>query len=184
MSRATRPPAKRQAETEQIAGELERATLNSAPIAQSDTDRAMANAVTKVEVCTQVPFLAHATMEPTNCTVHVREDSCEVWVGQRGRRVSPSRSGENRRASAGQGRGSPSSDRWWFGRRLEIDGVLCAVQIARQVDGPLKVVWTGRKIYSAIGIGRISSTGYPLVSMEREAAGMSGAILVRSFDEI
>jgi hypothetical protein len=34
-----------------------------------------------VEATYEVPFLAHATMEPMNCTVHVRKDGCEVWVG-------------------------------------------------------------------------------------------------------
>ena len=69
--------------TQDIAAELEKATLNSGPVAQNigDTDKAMAGAVTKVEATYQVPFLAHATMEPMNCTVHVRKDGCEIWVG-------------------------------------------------------------------------------------------------------
>src|SRR5207302_6446009 len=69
--------------TQEVVAELEKATLNSGPVAQNigDTDRAMASAVTKVEATYQVPFLAHATMEPMNCTVHVRKDGCEVWVG-------------------------------------------------------------------------------------------------------
>src|SRR2546421_7678520 len=44
--------------------------------------------VTGVQTCAlpiyavyQVPFLAHATLEPMNCTVHVRKDGCEVWTG-------------------------------------------------------------------------------------------------------
>ena len=41
----------------------------------------MASAAVKVEVTYQVPFLAHAAMEPMNCTAHVRNDGCEVWVG-------------------------------------------------------------------------------------------------------
>src|ERR1700681_939348 len=69
--------------TDEIVGELERATLNPGAVAQNigDIDKAMASAVTKVEAIYQVPFLAHATMEPMNCTVHVRKDGCEVWVG-------------------------------------------------------------------------------------------------------
>jgi isoquinoline 1-oxidoreductase beta subunit len=64
--------------TQTIADELERATLNSGPVAQNigDVDKAMASAVTKVEATYQVPFLAHAAMEPMNCTVHVRKDGC------------------------------------------------------------------------------------------------------------
>jgi len=46
-----------------------------------DVSTAMASAVTKVEAIYQVPFLAHATMEPMNCTAHVRPDGCEIWVG-------------------------------------------------------------------------------------------------------
>ena len=46
-----------------------------------DADKAMAGAATKVEATYQVPFLAHATMEPMNCTVHFRKDECEIWIG-------------------------------------------------------------------------------------------------------
>ena len=42
---------------------------------------AMAGAAQKVEAVYQLPFLAHATMEPMNCTVHVRKDGCDIWVG-------------------------------------------------------------------------------------------------------
>ncbi|HEY3146918.1 MAG TPA: molybdopterin cofactor-binding domain-containing protein, partial [Dongiaceae bacterium] len=69
--------------TDDVAGELEKATLNAGAVAQNigDVDKAMASAVTKVEATYHVPFLAHATMEPMNCTVHVRKDGCEIWVG-------------------------------------------------------------------------------------------------------
>src|SRR5262245_8408780 len=69
--------------TEAVAGELEKATLNPGAVAQNigDADNAMASAVTKVEATYHLPFLAHATMEPMNCTVHLRKDGCEIWVG-------------------------------------------------------------------------------------------------------
>src|SRR5256885_12831923 len=41
----------------------------------------MAGAGQKVEAIYEQPFLAHATMEPVNCTVHVRPDGCDIWVG-------------------------------------------------------------------------------------------------------
>jgi isoquinoline 1-oxidoreductase beta subunit len=102
----------------------------------------MASAVTKVEATYQVPFLAHATMEPMNCTVHVRKDGCEIWVGNQ---VIP-----RAQATAAQTTGLPLEKvvvhnhliGGGFGRRLEIDGVTRAVQIAMQVEGPVKVVWT------------------------------------------
>ena len=66
--------------TDEIAREPEKATLNSGPIAQNvgDVDKAIPNAVTKIEATYQVPCLAHARMEPMNCTVHVRNYGCEV----------------------------------------------------------------------------------------------------------
>lgn len=70
-------------DTDDIVHELERATLGPGAVAQNSGDvvTAMAHATTWVEASYQVPFLAHATMEPMNCTVHVRKDGCEVWVG-------------------------------------------------------------------------------------------------------
>ncbi|MCW3477732.1 xanthine dehydrogenase family protein molybdopterin-binding subunit [Limobrevibacterium gyesilva] len=130
--------------TGEVARKLEEATLSSGAVAQNigDADKAMASAVTKVEATYQVPFLAHATMEPMNCTVHVRKDGCEVWVGSQAiGRV---------QAAAAKITGLPLDKvvahnhliGGGFGRRLEIDGVVRAVQIAQQVDGPVKVVWT------------------------------------------
>jgi isoquinoline 1-oxidoreductase subunit beta len=130
--------------TQDIVGELEKATLNSGPVAQhiGNSDEAMARAVTKIEATYQVPFLAHATMEPMNCTVHVRKDSCELWVG--------TQVAARAQAAAAKTAGLPLDKvvvhnhliGGGFGRRLEIDGVIRAVQIAQHVDGPVKVVWT------------------------------------------
>ena len=121
-----------------------KATLTAGAVAQDvgDIDKAMASAATKVEAIYRVPFLAHTPMEPMNCTVHVRKDGCEVWVGSQvlGRA----------QAAAAEAAGLPLDKvvvhnhqiGGGFGRRLEVDGVTRAVQIARQVDGPVKVVWT------------------------------------------
>jgi isoquinoline 1-oxidoreductase subunit beta len=130
--------------TREIVGELEKATLNAGAVAQNigDVGKAMAGAVTKVEATYQVPFLAHATMEPMNCTVHVRRDGCEVWVG--------TQVAARAQAAAAKTAGLPLDKvvvhnhliGGGFGRRLEIDGVIRAVEIAKHVDGPVKVVWT------------------------------------------
>ena len=130
--------------TEEIAAELEKATLNSGAVAQNigNAEDAIATAVTKIEASYQVPFLAHATMEPMNCTAHVRQDGCEVWVG--------TQVAARAQAAAAKTAGLPVDKvvvhnhliGGGFGRRLEIDGVVRAVQIARHVDGPVKVVWT------------------------------------------
>jgi isoquinoline 1-oxidoreductase beta subunit len=130
--------------TEAVAGELDQATLRSGAVAQNigDTEKAMASAATRVEATYQVPFLAHATMEPMNCTVHFRQDECEIWIGsQVMARV---------QAMAAEAAGLPPEKvivhnhliGGGFGRRLEADGAVRAVQIARHVEGPVKVVWT------------------------------------------
>jgi Molybdopterin-binding domain of aldehyde dehydrogenase. len=59
---------------------------------EGDVEKAIAGAAKKIEANYHMPFLAHAAMEPMNCTVHVTKDSCEVWVGtqvSRGRRPRP-----------------------------------------------------------------------------------------------
>jgi isoquinoline 1-oxidoreductase subunit beta len=131
-------------DTQEIAGELEKATLNPGAVAQNigDTDAALAGAASKVEAIYQVPFLAHATMEPMNCTVHVRKDGCEVWIG--------SQAVARVQAAAAKTAGLPLDKvvvhnhliGGGFGRRLESDGAARAVEIAKHVDGPVKVVWT------------------------------------------
>jgi isoquinoline 1-oxidoreductase beta subunit len=69
--------------TEEVFAELEKATLNSGAVAQNigDVEKAEASAASKVDAVYQVPFLAHAPMEPVNCTVYVKEDGCEIWCG-------------------------------------------------------------------------------------------------------
>ncbi len=130
--------------TDDVAAELEKATLAPGPVAQNigDVDKALAGAAVKVDAIYQVPFRAHAAMEPMNCTVHVRPDSCEVWVGNQAI--------ARAQATAAKTAGLPLDKvtvhnhliGGGFGRQLEVDGVTRAVQIAMHVDGPVKVVWT------------------------------------------
>lgn len=90
----------------------------------------------------ELPFLAHAAMEPMNCTVHVRPDGCEVWVGTQ----APLKAQSAAARSAGLDPDKVTIHNHLigggFGRRLEVDGVAKAVRIARHVDGPVKIVWS------------------------------------------
>ena len=73
---------------------------------------------------------------------HVRKDGCEIWVGSQALARS--------QAGAAKTLGLPLDKvvvhnhliGGGFGRRLDVDGVIRAVEIAKQVDGPVKVVWT------------------------------------------
>ena len=109
---------------------------------EGDVAHAMSRAATRIEAVYQIPYLAHATMEPMNCTVHVRPDSCDVWVC--------SQVVSRAQAAASQATGLPRDQvkvrnyllGGGFGRRLEVDYVTQAASIAKQVAAPVKVVWT------------------------------------------
>jgi isoquinoline 1-oxidoreductase beta subunit len=128
----------------EIVSQMEAASREPGVVARRDGDvgKALANVSKKIEAVYQVPFLAHATMEPMNCAVHVREDGCEMWVG--------SQVLTRARAAAAEVTGLPPEKiqvhnqllGGGFGRRLEVDFITQAVQIAKQVEGPVKVVWT------------------------------------------
>src|SRR6202011_1966132 len=127
-----------------IARQMEIASQKPGAVARKEGDfgKAMAEAVHKVEAIYQAPFLAHATMEPMNCTVHVRADGCDVWVGNQ--------IITRAQATAAGVTGLPLEKvqvhNHLLGggvrRRLGGGGVTQAVRIAKQVDGPVKVVWT------------------------------------------
>ncbi|OMG73090.1 xanthine dehydrogenase family protein molybdopterin-binding subunit [Burkholderia ubonensis] len=107
-----------------------------------DVDKAFANAKTRIDAVYEQPLLAHATMEPVNCTVHVRPDGCEIWVGTQ----VPTRALDAVQQITGFPREKIVVNNHLlgggFGRRLEIDMVVQAVKIAKQVNAPVKVVWT------------------------------------------
>lgn len=150
--------------TPDIIKELERITLGTGPVAETigDVDKAMTTAAIRVDAVYQVPFLAHATMEPMNCTVHCRKDECEIWVGTQAiTRV---------QSQAAKAAGVPIEKvivhnhliGGGFGRRLDVDGAVRAVEIAKQVDGPVKVVWTREEdiqhdVYRPYWFDRISA---------------------------
>ncbi len=90
----------------------------------------------------EMPLLAHACMEPLNCTVHITPTSAEVWMGTQVM--------ERVRAAVAKVAGLPENQvtvhnhliGGGFGRRLETDMAHSAARIAKQVEGPVKVVWT------------------------------------------
>ena len=123
--------------------DLRAASEKDGVVAKSEGDIAKGLATgERVDAAYELPFLAHATMEPLNATVHVKPDSCEVWTGtQIVARV---------QSEAAKAAGLPVEKvtvnnhllGGGFGRKLEPDMVVAAVRIAKQVDGPVKVVWT------------------------------------------
>jgi len=107
-----------------------------------DADAALAGAAKKVEVAYEFPFAAHATMEPMNCTVHIRPDGAEAWVPTQapqwaqdiivGISKLPRESVIVHTTLMGGG----------FGRRYMGDFVMEAAQIAKVTGKPVQVLWT------------------------------------------
>ena len=123
--------------------DLRAASQKTGVVAKSigDVDRGLAQG-DRFDGEYELPFLAHATMEPLNCTVSLTPGACEIWTGtQVMTRV---------QSTAAQAANLPIDKvtvhnhylGGGFGRRLEADMVASAVRIAQHVEGPLKVVWT------------------------------------------
>jgi isoquinoline 1-oxidoreductase beta subunit len=140
--------------------------------ADGDVDRALGQAVKRIEADYEVPFLGHATMEPQNCTAHVTADLVEVWA--------PTQDGETALAIAADAAGM-SPDKvlihkmmlgGGFGRRgIFQDFVRQAVLIAKEVGRPVKLIWTREEdirhdFYRPVAMARmiagLDATGMPI----------------------
>ncbi len=130
--------------TKDIWDDLRKASEKDGAVAKSDRRHRQGRlrAATSSRRAYELPFLAHASMEPINATVHVRPDACEIWTGtQIMTRV---------QSEAAKAAGLPVEKvivnqhllGGGFGRKLEPDMVVAAVKIAKQVDYPVKVIWT------------------------------------------
>jgi isoquinoline 1-oxidoreductase beta subunit len=115
------------------------------PVAKNvgDVKKALAQASKKVEATYFVPFVAHATMEPMNCTAHVQKDRCDVWVSTQAQILS--------QIFASQISGLPMDKiniyttflGCGLGRRGSFpDFVIEAVAASKAVGRPVKVVWS------------------------------------------
>src|SRR5258705_199601 len=96
----------------------------------------------RLEAVYQLPFLAHAAMEPMNCTVHLRKDGCDIWVGTQAPTLTQTVVAELTGLPKDAVKIHNHLLGGGFGRRLDVDGSVLAVKIAQQVDGPVKVVWS------------------------------------------
>lgn len=141
-----------------------------------DVDAAYGRAKRKVEALYQLPFLAHATMEPINTVVHVRADACEIWLG--------TQAPASVQKTAAKVSGLPEDKvivhnhliGGGFGRRLVADSVEQAVAIAKQVPYPIHIIWTREQdikhdlfrpaYYDHIAAG-LGDDGLPIVFTDR-----------------
>ena len=123
--------------------ELRAASQKDGVVAKSegDVDKGLTQGE-RIDAEYELPFLAHATMEPQNCTVRLTAGACEIWTGTQVQ----SRAQEYAAKAAGLPIDSVTLHNHYigggFGRRLEADMVASAVRVAKEVPTPIKVVWT------------------------------------------
>jgi len=177
--------------TVDIAEQLARVSENPGVIARHEGDAAatIISAARKIEAVYEQPFLAHAAMEPMNCTVQMTKEGCEIWVGTQ----VPGRTQAAIMKLTGLAREKVRLHNHLlgggFGRRLEFDGTVRAVQIAQHVRGPVQVIWTREEdiqqdmyrpyYYDRISAG-LDAQGKPLAWLHR----IAGSSIIARFNPV
>src|ERR1041385_2946517 len=107
-----------------------------------DPDGALAGAASKVEAAYELPLLAHATMEPMNCTAHVRADGVDIWAPTQFQTGAQG-------MGAGIGGVPPEKVKVHTtylgvgcGRRFELDFIQEALETSKATGAPVKVIWS------------------------------------------
>ncbi|MEX2488447.1 MAG: xanthine dehydrogenase family protein molybdopterin-binding subunit [Pseudomonadales bacterium] len=130
--------------SEQFKNEFMAALKEDGVVVASDGDShtAMEQANNSIESDYIVPYLAHACMEPLNCTVHIQDDRVDVWTG--------TQNPESALAAAADVAGVAPEKVYvhncflggGFGRRSNPDYVREAVAIAREIGKPVQMIWS------------------------------------------
>ena len=122
----------------------ERADQSGAAVARKEGDAAssLGKAAAKIDAVYQAPFLAHATMEPMNCTAHVQADRCDVWAPTQSQTASQNEAAKITGLKPEAVFIHTTFLGGGFGRRGETDFVLDAVELSKKLNAPVKVTWT------------------------------------------
>jgi isoquinoline 1-oxidoreductase subunit beta len=172
--------------------ELVRAGLEATDpqIGQADGDVAagFARAARRVEADYTVPYLAHATMEPQNCVAHVKPDGVEVWAPSQGAQTALAAAAATARVPLDKVTVHTMMLGGGFGRRAPIqEYVRQAVLVAKEVEAPVKLVWTREEdmrhdFYRPFGMARMAAAldaeGMPIALKIRVAGPSFVAVFV------
>lgn len=115
-----------------------------------DAGKALGTAASVTQAAYELPFLAHATMEPMNCTAHVERKRCRIWAPTQFQTGFPMFLNGGARSVAKKITGLPVDAieinttllGGGFGRRLQSDFVAEAVEVSKSVGAPVQVVWS------------------------------------------
>ncbi len=111
---------------------------------EGNPDKAYAEAARKISAEYGVPYLAHATMEPLNCAVEIRKDGCEIWTGTQSQTADRDAAAKVLGLKPEQVKLHTTFAGGGFGRRASShdDFVVTAVEAAKEIGKPVKVIWT------------------------------------------
>jgi isoquinoline 1-oxidoreductase beta subunit len=145
---------------------------------EGDVTAALGKAAKKFEAVYDLPYLAHATMEPMNCVADVRADGCELWTGTQFQTVDRDAAARDAGLKPEQVKLHTTMLGGGFGRRAVPDShfVREAVQISKAVKAPVKVIWTREddtrggyyrpRAYHAVSAG-LDAGGAPVAWQQR-----------------
>ncbi len=114
----------------------------SAALKKGNAADAIQKAAKTFSAVYEVPLIAHATMEPMNCTADVKADRCDVYVGTQVQQLTQSAAAEAAGLKPDQVNVHTTLLGGGFGRRLEVDFVPAAVEASKAVGAPVKLIWT------------------------------------------
>ena len=145
---------------------------------EGDVTTGLAQAVKRVEAVYEFPYLSHLMMEPLNCTVDLKADSCEVWTGSQFQTIDRNAAAEVAGLKPEQTKLNTTLLGGGFGRRAcpTSDFVREAVSVAKVAGKPVKVIWTReddmhggyyRPMYIHAFEGGVDAQGNPVAWQER-----------------
>lgn len=145
---------------------------------EGDAAAALSGAAQKIEAVYEVPYLAHATMEPENCTADVRADRVDVWAPTQFQTVAQAMSAKICGLKPEQAFIHTTFLGGGFGRKGSNDFVAEAVQISKAIGAPVKLTWSReddtqhdyyRPASYARMAGAIGADGWPIAWTTRIA---------------
>jgi len=148
--------------------------------AVGDAGKALGEAGKVVEALYEVPYLAHATMEPLNCTVHLQPDRLDIWMGTQAPEVTTGLAAKTLGMTPDKIFVHNCYLGGGFGRRAVNDELLQALAVAKTVSSPVKLVWTREedmrhdryRPQAAIALrGALGPDGMPTVIQAQTAVG-------------
>jgi isoquinoline 1-oxidoreductase beta subunit len=110
--------------------------------ADGDAAAALKAAKQSLRAVYELPLLAHATMEPMNCTADVKSDACDIFVGTQVQQLAQQTAAAAAGLDPGKVRVFTTLLGGGFGRRLDVDFIPAAVEASKAMGAPVKVIWT------------------------------------------